>query len=77
MTKRPGPLVSIDYHDLVKRKFPPPANTLRCYCCGRPIGETFSLVHMQIQADRVFIMLDEHVGLDHKTVVQVNRRKKP
>lgn len=37
-----------------KRK--PKAVQLRCYCCGEPLGEVFTLVTMQQVPDRVFLM---------------------
>lgn len=55
-------------------------NDLRCYCCGKDIGATFSLVTMQAPSDRVFVMLNEHVERiddDNRTIVQVTRDRKP
>lgn len=33
---------------------------LKCYCCGAAVGKRFSLVALQDDTDRVFIMLPEH-----------------
>lgn len=49
---------------------------LVCYCCGEPLGESFSLVTVSPgNVDRVFVMLDEHtvrVSDETKTVVRVS-----
>lgn len=43
---------------------------LQCYCCGRPLPDNFALVSMKDESDRVFVMLENHVGhVDQPAVI--------
>lgn len=51
---------------------------LRCYCCGEALGARFALVSMSDSADRVFVMLPEHIKRlrDATSVMMVRREKR-
>jgi hypothetical protein len=46
---------------------------LQCYCCGRPLDKSFTLVSMSDNTDRVFVLANEHVERvdDAKTEIKV------
>ncbi len=53
---------------------------LRCYCCGAPLAERFALVTYVRDADRVFVMLPEHVArVEHgqSVIVKLDQPGKP
>lgn len=53
---------------------------LRCYCCGKPLGDTFSLVTLsENRVDRVFVMLPEHVAKveDGRSILVTSKARRP
>jgi hypothetical protein len=46
---------------------------LQCYCCGRPLDKSFTLVSLSDHADRVFVLANECVARveDAKIVIKV------
>jgi hypothetical protein len=44
---------------------------LRCYCCGKELGKNFTLVSLSEDADRVFVLADDHVALIDDAQIKV------